>query len=61
MKDNDHKEIREARANKLHKTMPTDILVIPEVVQQNQQKIMPRRRRRNYEKKIMNDTFIFTV
>lgn len=64
MKNNDHNEIREARSNKLHKAMPTDILVIPEIVQQNQQKLAqrPRRRRRiDYAKKIMNDNFIMNA
>jgi hypothetical protein len=48
----------------MHKAAATDILVIPEVVQNNQQRLTakPRRKRRtNYAKKIMNDPFIFNV
>ncbi len=53
-----------ARASQTHKAAATDILVIPEVVQNNQQRLAnkPRRKRRtNYAKKIMNDPFIFNV
>jgi hypothetical protein len=61
---NDHRakqSINQAREHKVHKAMPTDILRIPEVVEGNMQRIasQPRRRRRvNYEKKIMMDDFI---
>lgn len=64
MKNNEQNEIKEARAGKLHKVMPTDILVTPRVVEVNQESLAqrPRRKRRtNYAKKILNDPFIFTV
>lgn len=64
MKNNDHQHIQEARAHKMHRSMPTDILVIPQIAARNAEKraAQPRRKRRvNYTKKIMNDGFIFTV
>lgn len=64
MKNNNQNDIRQGRANKSHKTMPTDVLVVPEVAQQNYEKLAqrPRRKRRtNYAKKIMNDEFLFNV
>jgi len=56
--NNQHHQIRQARADKLHKA----VLVQAEVAQ-NTEPIQVRRRRRrvNYAKKIMNDPFIFTV
>lgn len=64
MKNDNNHQIRQARENTSHKVMPTDILVIPEVVKSNREKLTQqsrRRRRTNYVKKIMNDEFLFTV
>lgn len=64
MKNNNQDAPKMARSPRLHKAATTDILVIPEVVQDNQQRLAqkPRRKRRtNYAKKIMNDPFIFNV
>lgn len=64
MKNNNQDTPKAARSTRLHKAVATDILVIPEVVQNNQQRLAqkPRRKRRtNYAKKIMNDPFIFNV
>ncbi len=65
MKNNNQNEIRQGRANRSHKAAAnTDVLVIPEVVENNMQRLAERprpKRRRNYVKKIMNDPFIFSV
>jgi hypothetical protein len=64
MKNDLNHQIQQAREVKNHKVMPTDILVIPEIVRQNQEKLAqkPRRKRRiDYAKKIMNDSFIMNV
>lgn len=63
MKNNDQQEIREARAHKMHRSLPTDILVIPEIVDRNTERLAQRKRKRriNYVKKIANDPFIFNV
>lgn len=64
MKNNHQDTSKTARSARMHKAAATDILVIPEVVQNNQQRLTakPRRKRRtNYAKKIMNDPFIFNV
>ena len=64
MKNNDNTEIRDAREQKLQRALPTDILVIPKVVERNSEKLamQPKRKRRtNYVKKILNDPFIFNV
>ena len=62
MKNNNDISIREGRATRLHRTMHTDILVIPKVVAANMERVAnrpPRRKRRtNYVKKIQNDDFI---
>ena len=62
MKNNDHTEIREARTIRVHKAMPTDLLVVSRIVQENMERISqpkpPRKRRINYAKKIENDPFI---
>ncbi len=58
--DNQQHQIEQARNPRTAKAS-TDILVMPEVVQQNQQRLAgkPRRKRRiDYAKKIMNDPFI---
>lgn len=47
-----------------HTIAQTDILVIPEVVARNRQKLTefkPRKRRRDYAKKILNDPFIMSA
>lgn len=62
MKNNNQDAPKTARSMRNHKAATTDILVIPEVVQNNHQRLAqkPRRKRRtNYAKKIMNDPFIF--
>jgi len=64
MKNNDQNEIRQGRAQKLHWARPTDALVVPEVVARNNDKLVLRsrpKRRINYEKKIINDNFLFNV
>ncbi len=64
MKNNNDNEITDGRKQKLQRAHATDILVIPKVVEQNHARLAsrPRRKRRtNYAKKIMNDTFIFNV
>jgi hypothetical protein len=65
MKNNDqYHEIRKARAGKMHKAMPTDVLVVPRVAEQNHARLAerPKRKRRiNYAKKIMNDDFIMNL
>lgn len=64
MKNNNQDTPKAARSMRMHKAVATDILVIPEIVQNNQQRLAakPRRKRRvNYAKKIMNDPFIFNV
>lgn len=65
MKNNNdqHYEIRKARANRVHR-VPIDVLVNPFVIEQNAAKlaVRPRRKRNiNYTKKIQNDDFIFNV
>ena len=52
-----------ARANRMHR-VSTDMLVNPQVIEQNSAKLAarPRQKRRiNYMKKIMNDSFIMNV
>lgn len=64
MKNNNINDIKEGRSQKLQRARPTDILVIPKVVEQNHARLAerPRRKRRtNYVKKILNDPFIFNV
>lgn len=65
MKNNNQNEIKNARDHRSDKAVvSTDILVIPQVVEGNLQRLneKPRRKRRtNYVKKIMNDPFIFNV
>ena len=64
MKNNNHNHIRNSRNNRLHKTVATDILVNPEIVRKNQDRLgtQPRRKRRiDYAKKIMNDSFIMNA
>jgi hypothetical protein len=65
MKNNNDISIREARATKLHRTMHTDILVIPEVTAANMQRVANRpprpKRRRNWAKKIQNDNFLMNL
>lgn len=64
MKNNDNNEIKQGRAQRLQRALPTDILVIPKIVEQNHARLAqrPRRKRRiNYAKKISNDEFIFNV
>lgn len=61
MKNNDNQYIREARTIRVHKAMPTDLLVVPSIVENNKERLSkrsPRKRRINYAKKIMNDEFI---
>ncbi len=64
MKNNNDQqsEIRKARATTIHRAT-TDILINPVVVEQNQGKLAnhpPRRKRKtNYEKKILNNPLIF--
>lgn len=65
MKNNNDQqyEIRKARANNIARAN-TDVLLNPAVVEQNASKHASRpirKRRRNYEKKILNDPFIFNV
>lgn len=62
MKNNEHNIIREGRVQKLHRTLPTDILVIRKVGEHNSEKQSqrPQRKRRiNYAQKISNDPLIF--
>ncbi len=65
MKNDNTHQVKLARIRKSHKAAYTDILVIPEVVEDNMRRIAdnpPRRRRRiNYAKKIMNDTFLMNA
>lgn len=64
MKNGNTHDIDQGRQHKLHKAARTDILVIPEVVEENKKRLAdrPRRRRRiDYAKKIMNDPFIMSV
>lgn len=64
MKNNNQNEIRQGRAQKLHKAMATDILVVSKASQNtvgNQAQPQRRRRRIDYAKKIMNDPFIFQI
>lgn len=64
MKNNNNNDIDQSRTNKLHQGANTDILVIPEVVRENQQRLAnqpKRKRRRNYAKKIMNDAFLMSI
>lgn len=63
--NNDHNsEIRKARATTMHRAN-TDILLNPVVVEQNANKLSsrpPRRKRKtNYEKKILNNPLIFDI
>jgi hypothetical protein len=60
--DQEH-EIRKARANKMHR-VTTEVLVNPAVIEQNAAKLAnrgPRRRKINYAKKIMNDSFLMGI
>jgi hypothetical protein len=70
MKNNNDHQIKQARDHRQRKAVMlapahTDILVIPQVAQENMRRIAaqpPRRRRRvDYAKKIMNDPFIFNA
>ena len=64
MKNNKDYNIREARTNRVHKAMPTDILVVPRIVEDNKERLAqrPRRKRRiDYAKKILNDDFIMNA
>ncbi len=65
MKNNNQIDIKTARDHRSDKAaVTTDILVIPEVVENNVQRLAqhPRpKRRRNYIKKIQNDSFLFSV
>ena len=64
MKNDNNHQIRQGRETVNHKAMPTDMLVIPRVVRNNQERLagQPRRkRRRNYIKKIMNDSFVMNA
>lgn len=63
MKNDNTNQIRQGRAPTVH-AQPTDILVVPGVVQNNMARLAskPRRKRRtNYAKKIMNDDFIMNA
>jgi hypothetical protein len=64
MKNNKHTHQR-APAEQRGYTAFTDVLVNPEVVRMNQERLAknpPRRRRRiNYAKKIMRDPLVFTA
>jgi len=65
MKNNDlqHQAIHQARQHSVRR-ISTDILVNPQVVQQNMSKLSsrPRKKRQiNYAKKIQNDDFLMTV
>lgn len=56
-------EIRKARQTVIRRAT-TDVLLNPVVVEQNASRLASRpirKRRRNYEKKILNDPFIFNV
>lgn len=64
MKNNNDHDIKRARAAKLYKAAAMDIIVNPDLVRSNQQRLagqLKRRRRRDYAKKIMNDPFIMSV
>lgn len=67
MKNDNIQHIRQARQHSTHNTMLTDILVIPQVVRNNHQKLFSQtpqshpKRRRNYLKKIQNDTFLMNA
>lgn len=65
MKNNNDQqhEIRKARMNKVHR-VNTDVLVNPAVIERNAIKLAnrgPRKRKINYSKKILNDSFIQNV
>lgn len=66
MKNNNdqQQEIRKARATTTHRAN-TDVLVNSSIVEQNLAKLSERpqvrKRRRNYEKKILNDLFIMNI
>jgi hypothetical protein len=58
---NDKNISRITRSERHYKVLRADILVHPDVVQNNQGRLgrQPKRKRRiNYEKKILNDSFI---
>ncbi len=62
--NNQNHQIKEARSGRSRKAATTDILVVPEIVQNNHARLAqkPRRKRRvNYAKKTMNDAFLFNV
>lgn len=64
MKNDRRNYTSQGRSEPTYKTLHTDVLVVPEVVERNKAQLSkrPKRKRRiNYEKKIMNDSFIFTV
>lgn len=70
MKNNNDHQIKQARDHRQARAVrveyaPTDIVVVPKVVESNTRRIAtnpPRRRRRvDYTKKIMNDPFILSA
>lgn len=64
MKNDYQNNIKIGRNASTHKTLHTDILVNTDVVENNQSRMAkrPQRKRRvNYTKKIMNDSFLFNV
>lgn len=61
MKNDNNHQIKQGREQQLNKAAYSDVLVIPEVVEENIRRLseQPKRKRRiNYAKKIMNDPFI---
>lgn len=61
---NDKNTSRITRSERHYKVLRADILVNPDVIQNNMSRLGPqpkRKRRINYEKKIQNDSFLFNV